>query len=151
MGILENLLRDVVQAGETAIRSAQNPRPGYPQRPPPRQLPLDVSANVILDVNGNGTCSLGPGFVHEHWQPGAAYVSVTTNVLEAACEIFMGSNIVSSTGLAQTSKGSTGATCSLSGDMPTGYQIWAQWSNGDAESQATLRITGTRTIGSPLQ
>jgi hypothetical protein len=148
MGILDSLAKAAYGVIED-VRNAGPPQP--PQPKPPRLLPLDYSANVTLDVNGNGIVSLGPQFVREHWQPGAAYVSVTTNVLEASCEIFLGSNIVSSTGLAQTSKGSTGATCSLSGDMPTGYQIWAVWAGGDPGSQATLRVTGTRTIGDPLQ
>jgi hypothetical protein len=112
--------------------------------------PLDTSASVILDASGNGVASLGPGLPHEHWQPGACFVGVATNVVEAACALFMGTSVQAGTQLSQTSKGSTGATAGLSGDLPTGYRLWAVWSGGDAHAQATMRVTGQRTIGSPV-
>jgi len=112
--------------------------------------PLDTSASVTLDGSGNGVASLGPGLPHEHWQPGSCFVGVATNVLEAACQLFMGSSIQSATQLGQTSKGSTGATAGLSGDMPAGYRLWAKWTAGDPGQQATMRVTGTRTVGGPI-
>jgi hypothetical protein len=110
-------------------------------------LPLDTFATVALDVNGNGVASLGPGLPRQHWQPGSAFVGVGTNVSEAACILYLGTTIGTGTQLAQTSKGSTGATAGLSGDMASGYRIWAQWTGGDAGSTATLRVTGSQSIG----
>jgi hypothetical protein len=112
-------------------------------------LPLDTFAIVVLDGSGNGTAQLGPQIVKEHWQPGSATVAVATNVNEAACALYLGSSPQSSTQLAQTSKGSSGATCALSGDMPSGYKLFAIWTGGDPGSTATLRVTGSRSIGAP--
>ncbi len=112
-------------------------------------LPLDQWITVILDGSGNGQVSLGPGLPREHWQPASAFVSAATNVSEASCVISAGSTPTSATRIGQTSKGSSGATCSLNGDMPTGYRLWATWAGGDAGAQATMHVTGTRSFGSP--
>lgn len=116
----------------------------------PVSYPLDTFTSVVLDTSGNGIASLGPGLPRQHWQPGSAYVSVDTNVHEASCTLSLGSSPQSGTEIAQTSKGSSGATCSLSGDMPSGYRIWAVWSGGDSGATATLHVTGSNTTGSPV-
>lgn len=118
--------------------------------PPSATYPLDTFASVILDANGNGIVPLGPGLPREHWQPGSGYVSVGTNVLEASCVVYLGSSPQSATAIAQTSKGSSGATCAMSGDMPSGYKLWAVWQGGDPGQTATFHVTGQRTIGSPV-
>jgi hypothetical protein len=112
-------------------------------------FPLDTFGTVTLDGTGGGTVSMGPTRVREHWQPGSAAVAVGTNVLEASCKLFLGSTPQSSTLIAQTSKGSSGATCALSGDMPTGYRLFAVWAGGDVGAQATLHVTGSRSNGVP--
>jgi hypothetical protein len=114
-----------------------------------QSYPLDQSASVVLDGSGNGQCSLGPLLPHEHWQPGSAFVKVTTNTNEASCVLASGTFPTSAQQVAQTSKGSSGATATLSGDLPTGYRIWATWKGGDAGATATLHLTGSRTMGSP--
>lgn len=111
--------------------------------------PLDTFASVILDGSGSGTIGIGPGLPRQHWQPGSAAVSVSTNVLEAACSLYLGSSVQSGTLIGQTSKGSTGATCALSGDMPSGYKLWAVWTIGDPGSTATVHVTGSYSTGSP--
>jgi hypothetical protein len=98
---------------------------------------------------GSGTCQLGPSIVREQWQPQSASVSVATNVNEAACSLFLGSSPQNSTSLGQTSKGSTGSTAALGQNMVGGYLLIAVWSGGDPGSLATLRVIGTRSIGSP--
>lgn len=125
------------------------PASGGSAMPNRRGLPLDTFASTVLDGSGNGRVPLGPQIVREHWQPGAASVSVATNVKEASCVLYLGSSPQSSTQIAQTSKGSSGATCPLSGDMPSGYQLFAVWSGGDPGSTATMRVTGSRSIGAP--
>lgn len=107
--------------------------------------------SVISNGLGSAIASVGPGMVREHWQPGSAFVGATTNVNEASCNLYMGSNVQSGTLLAHTSKASSGSTAPLSGDMPTGYRIWAVWTGGDAGPlvQATLRVTGSRSNGIP--
>ena len=107
-------------------------------------------ARVTLDSNGNGTASLGPQRVREHWQPTSASVSVATNTKEAQCSVYMGTVANSTTFLGQTATGSTGDTCGFNGqDMQTGMQIFAVWKGGDAGSVATVVVNGTYTIGVP--
>jgi hypothetical protein len=118
--------------------------------PPSYTGPLDTFATVVLDSGGKGVASLGPALPHEHWQPGTGYVSVGTNVLEASCTVYLGSSPQSATAIAQTSKGSSGATCGMSGDMASGYKLWAVWQSGDPGQTATFHVTGQRTIGSPV-
>jgi hypothetical protein len=116
---------------------------------PSATYPLDTFATATINAAGGATVPLGPGYPREHWQPGSAYVSVATNVNEASCVLFIGSSPQSATAIAQTSKGSSGATCAMSGDLPPGWKIWAVWSGGDTGSTATLHLTGQRTIGAP--
>jgi hypothetical protein len=115
------------------------PLPGNPQ-----------TANVVLDVNGNGQVSLGPMRPREHWQLTGAGVSVSTNVKEARCAIYAGPQIAASTFFGQTYTGSTGDTCGLGGlDIQSGMMVFAKWTGGDAGSTATLTVYGTYTIGVP--
>lgn len=116
---------------------------------PSAVYPLDTFASVALDAFGNGIVSLGPAIVREHWQPGSVYVSVSTNTNEAACTVAVGTTPQAVTGIGQTPKGSSGDTCSLGGDMPSGYKIWVTWSGGDAGATATAHVTGARSIGVP--
>jgi hypothetical protein len=108
--------------------------------------------NAVGNGLGSAVANLGPAIVREHWQPGSAFVKVSTNVNEAACDLFLGTTLQSAgQQIAHSSKASSGDTCALSGDMPTGYQVFAVWSGGDAGPlvQATLRLTGSRSIGAP--
>lgn len=116
---------------------------------PSATYPLDTFVTVTLNGSGNGQVPIGPGLPREHWQIGSAYVSAATNVAEASCVLSIGSSPQSATAIAQTSKGSSGATCAMSGDLPPGWKLWAVWSGGDAGVTATLHVTGQRTIGSP--
>lgn len=112
--------------------------------------PLDTFATAVVNAAGAAIVPLGPTLPHEHWQPGSAYVTLSTNVLEASCVLYMGTSAQTLTSaIAQTSKGSSGSTAALSGDMPSGYKLFAVWAGGDVGSTATLRVTGTRTIGAP--
>ena len=125
------------------------PNPTDLHTPRPLNQPF---AFVTLDGSGNGVASLGPQRVREHWQPNSASVSVTTNVNEAQCSIFMGTVANSSTFLGQTATGSTGDTCGFAGgaqDMQPGMKIFAVWKGGDPGSVATVVVNGTYSIGAP--
>lgn len=112
--------------------------------------PLDVFANVVLDGSGNGIARIGPTRVHEHWQPSAVFVSVTTHVLEAQAALFVGSTTNPNEQYSQTGTGSSGDTCSMGGiDLQSGTYILVQWTGGDAGQTATMRVLGTYSIGVP--
>ena len=114
-----------------------------------RPLPQPF-AQVTLDGSGNGTASLGPVRVREHWQPASASVKVSTNVLEASCAVYLGSTINDVTFMSQSITGSTGDTCGFANnDMQTGMRIFAVWKGGDPGSIATVIVNGTYTIGTP--
>lgn len=108
-------------------------------------LLLDVSASVILNGSGNGSVQIGPSVVRERWQPASAFVSVTTNTKEAACDLYLGTGILASQQIAQTATGSSGDTCALSGiDMPPGMLLIAIWTGGDPGAMAVLHVVGNR-------
>jgi len=113
--------------------------------------PQSYSVSVTLNASGNGTVTLGPQIAKEHWQVASATVSVTTNVKESACSVFLGTTPVSSTLYGQTETGSTGDTCTIGQDIQSGQLVIAQWTGGDVGSVATMTLTGTRTIGAPQQ
>lgn len=116
------------------------------QTPRPLNQPF---ATVVLDGSGNGTASIGPQRVREHWQPNSVSVSVSTNVKEAQCSVYMGTVIGASTFFGQTFTGSTGDTCGIGQDMQTGMRIFAQWKGGDPGAVATVIVNGTYSIGAP--
>jgi hypothetical protein len=117
---------------------------------PPVSQPLnDIFANVTLDANGNGIASTGPARVREHWQVSSVYVTVSTNVLEATCTVFVGTTLGSATAFGTTFTGSTGDTCGVGIDIQPGMRVWAQWKGGDPGSTGQLNVTGEYTIGRP--
>jgi hypothetical protein len=103
-----------------------------------------------LDGNGDGTTSVGPSIVKEHWQPSAAVVSVATQTKQAQCSVYVGTSVQDGTLQGTTATGSSGDTCGFAGlDIQPGNRIWAVWTGGDPGSTATLVANGTRTIGAP--
>ena len=109
--------------------------------------PQRYSISTILDNNGNGSVSLGPVYVREHFQVTSASVQVSTANKEAQCSVYVGSTIISNTFFGTTQTGSTGDTCAIGQDIQTGQQVFAVWTGGDAGSTATMTLNGTRTIG----
>jgi hypothetical protein len=122
----------------------------------PRPLGEDIFASVTLDSNGNGTATIGPRRVREHWQLNYAAVSVTPPagqqfpVKDAQCSLYMGAGASPGHLISQTGTGSSGDTCGLGGmDMQSGSVLIAVWTAGDAGQVATLSVGGSYTIGSP--
>jgi hypothetical protein len=113
--------------------------------------PQSYSVSITLNASGNGTVTLGPQIAKEHWQVASATVSVSTNVKESQCSVFLGTTPVSSTLYGQTETGSTGDTCTIGQDIQSGQLVIAQWTGGDVGSVATMTLTGERTIGTPQQ
>lgn len=109
--------------------------------------PIDQFASVTLNGSGNGTAQIGPTRVRETWGGIIASVSVATAVNNASCSIYAGSTVQSATLIGSTSSGSTGATCTLPNPIPSGYQIFAVWTGGDAGQVATVHVTATYAFG----
>jgi hypothetical protein len=111
------------------------------------QLDLDTSASCVLDENGNGTASAGPGLPGVSWDSGAGVaVSVTTNANEALCSVYLG--IAPAPGSLQgtTSTGSTGDSTTTTKKVWPGQSLIAVWTGGDPGSVATMAISGTRQV-----
>lgn len=133
-----NAPADTTPAPMAGSNLGSGPWPMDPQR---------YSVSVQLDNNGNGSVSLGPVFVHEHFQVASASVQVSTNNKEAQCSVYVGSTIISNTFYGTTQTGSTGDTCAIGQDIQTGQQVFAVWSGGDSNAIATMTLNGTRSIG----
>jgi hypothetical protein len=120
-------------------------------------LPLPgnpLSVSVLLNGSGNGSVSIGPQRVREHWQVQSVAVSVAfpanqdkpTN--ESKCAVNVGSPPATPGNFyGQTPTGSTGDTCSVGTEILTGQLIIVTWTGGDPGELATAVITGTYTIG----
>lgn len=111
-------------------------------------------AQVVLDGSGNGVASLGPVIARQHWQVLSASVKTTqptgTVVNDAACDLYVGSNINQSTFVSHTITGSSGDTCGLgSQDIQPGMQVWAKWTGGDPGATAVVTVSGTYSSGAP--
>jgi hypothetical protein len=112
-----------------------------------RTLSLRNSYSVTLDGNGDGTVQAGPSSPGEQWQLAIASVSVSTNVAEAQCKIYIGADTTQPNYADGTLSGSTGdSTDRVSYPLNTGQSIWAVWSGGDSGSTATLVLQGQRTL-----
>jgi hypothetical protein len=109
---------------------------------------LRETAVITLNGSGNGTAKVGPLTAREVWYPDNAHVSVATNVVESTCRIYAGQSTTDSYFRDESPQGSTGdSTGSISADvLRTGQYIWAVWEGGDANAQATLTVTGRKTV-----
>lgn len=103
---------------------------------------------VTLDGSGNGTASVGPLSAREVWTPQNAHVSVSSNVNEATCTIYVGSSPTQQYFRDATFTGSTGDSSDrINADtVKVGTKVWAVWEDGDAGAQGIIQVTGTKTI-----
>jgi hypothetical protein len=105
------------------------------------------SVSVKLDGTGNGHVGVGPISARESWNPDTASVSVSTTTNEAECGVYVGSGIYPSTLRETTFMGSSGdSTGRVAGLMRVGDKVWAQWTDGDPNSIATLTVVGMKTV-----
>jgi hypothetical protein len=112
-------------------------------------VPINANVFVILDGSGNGTAKLGPASAREIWNPDNVHVQVTGPVTnEASCIIYVGDNATQGNFRDATQSGSTGDSSGrVNADtIKSGHYVWAVWAGGDAGRQATLLVTGSRTV-----
>ena len=106
------------------------------------------SVTVALNGSGGGTAKIGPVGPAEVWQAEVASVSVSTNITEAQCRIYVGDQPTQANFVDGTLSGSTGDSTDRVSARPLklGDYVWAVWSGGDPGAVAMLNVTGTRTV-----
>ena len=109
---------------------------------------LPGSVTVTLNGSGNGTAKIGPLGAREKWNAQSAAVSASTNVKEAQCKIFVGTDATTANYVDGTLSGSTGDSTDTvdAYPIPFGQFIFAIWTGGDAGAVGTLKVTGTKEI-----
>lgn len=108
---------------------------------------LNESQPVTLDATGAGTAKLGPRSARETWRPTNVHVSVTTNVNEATCTVYVGDSENASTFRDSTYSGSSGDMLDgLVDVVSSGWYVFATWTGGDPAATATLVVTGTKDV-----
>jgi hypothetical protein len=113
-----------------------------------RTLPLNVSAEVVLDGTGSGTASVGPSASGETWAVSSVGVHASTNTAEATARVYAGADASPRYFCDGTTWGSTGdSTGNVAGTIAVGSQVWAVWTGGDPGATAYLTVTGTRQVG----
>lgn len=109
---------------------------------------LAESVSVTLDNSGNGTVSLGPQSAREVWHPKNVHVRVSTAINESTCAIFVGDAPQQRCFRDQTFTGSSGDSSDRinADDIQVGSKLWAVWSGGDAHAEASLSVTGRKSV-----
>lgn len=109
-------------------------------------VPLHETGVIILDGTGAGTARVGPISAREKWTLSSAHVQVSSNVLEASCNVYVGDSAIQINFRGGTFSGSSGDQTDLSDTVGKGWYVWAVWAGGDAGSQATITVLGTKTV-----
>jgi hypothetical protein len=108
--------------------------------------PLNTSANVTLDNNGNGVAKAGPqaGVRGVLWHLTNVAVLTSTAVLAPVCQIFVGGQPTPDNFVDSTYTGNQDSTDRANGyTIQNGQYVFAVWTGGDAGAVATLSIYGT--------
>jgi len=113
------------------------------------RVPLNETAIITLSGIGGGTARLGPLTAREIWYPQNASVKANTNPTnEAACQIFVGQTATQDNFRDNTFSGSSGdSSGKVTGKLSKGDYVYAVWTGGDANVQATLTVTGDPETG----
>jgi hypothetical protein len=112
-------------------------------------VPLNVTQTVVLNGSGNGTAFIGPISAREIWSPANVHVQVQQPVTnEATCNIYVGDTPLQRNYRDSTFSGSSGDnTDRVNADtVKSGHYIWAVWSGGDPGMQATMNVTGSKSV-----
>jgi hypothetical protein len=111
-------------------------------------VPLIASISVTLNSSGNGQAQVGPLSAREVWSPQNCSVSVSSDVNESACKIYVGDSPLQRNYIDGTASGSFGDGTSriANSQVVAGQYVWAVWTGGDANATATLLVTGTKTV-----
>lgn len=116
-----------------------------------KRVPMREPAVIYLDGSGNGTARVGPLTAREIWYPENASVKVnftgSAPANEAECNIYVGLTATQENFRDNTFSGSSGdASGKVSGELRKGSYIFAVWTGGDPNEQATLTVTGQKEV-----
>lgn len=118
-----------------------------------RTLALNVSAQVVLDGNGDGIASVGPGAPGHVWYPTQVSINMTGNIPDAGngnisqVIVYAGNDTSSLSVADSTYNVNTNSTQNLGGiAIYPGQSVSAQWIFGNPGAVATINVTGTRTV-----
>lgn len=107
-------------------------------------LSLGVSASVVLDVNGNGSVTIGPSMSAERWEVQSVVVKIPNAILIPQATIYNGP-IADSNKVAFTYVGSgDSASGGNSVNLGSGQFMSVQWESGDSGAVATATLQGNR-------
>lgn len=111
-------------------------------------VPLSESRTINLNGAGAGTIRISPLSAREVWHPENIHVSVSTNVNEATCNIYVGDSAIQANFRDGTFSGSSGDSSDrINADViKMGSHIFAVWTGGDANAVATATVTGTKEL-----
>jgi hypothetical protein len=112
-------------------------------------VPLNpgLSASVVLDVNGNGTVTLGPTIPGTTWNVTAQAVLVNNGVATNVPTFLLYNGAVSPGNLLGGSYTGSNDSADFAVTLTPGQILTGVWSGGDAGMLATLSISGTQVIG----
>lgn len=114
------------------------------------RVKLRETVPIILNGTGNGTAKIGPISSRETWYPENASVKavIGSPPAEATCKVYVGLDTSDSNFRDTSFFGSSGdSTAALAGDVLTcGLFVWAVWTGGNGNVQATLTVTGTKEV-----
>jgi hypothetical protein len=116
-----------------------------------RTLNLLVVANVTLDGSGNGTAQAGPSHTNEIWYPTSVSITCSGSLTGitgiSTCFLYNGAYANQVTFVDSTYNVLGASSSLISGQsLYPGQQVFAVWTNGPALAQATMVISGTRTV-----
>lgn len=116
-----------------------------------RTLNLTAVANVTLDNDGNGTAQIGPNNTNEVWLPTSVSINCTGSLTgitgTPSCFIYAGAYAGQGTFTDGTYLVLGASSSMISGQsIYPGQQIFAVWTNGPPNQQATMTVQGTRTV-----
>jgi len=108
---------------------------------------LNATAVVKLDGSGNGTAQIGPNAHGVIWHPEVVQVKVSTFTKSATCLIYSGGTATDVNFVDGTYNGALNASDNIRGQvLHLGDQVFAVWTGGDANAQATLTVSGTKEV-----
>ena len=116
-----------------------------------RQLNLTAIANVTLDHDGNGTALIGPNNTNEVWAPTSVSINCTGSLTGitgiSTCFLYCGAYVGLGTFVDSTYNVLGASSSMINGQsLYPGQYIFAVWINGPANQQASMVISGMRTV-----
>jgi hypothetical protein len=104
---------------------------------------FSTSGQVTLSGAGYGVVRLAP--LGEEWEIDSYTVSVSSNTLEAICNVYQ-RQMIKTNIVDFTPAGSTGAVSDTVLYHADGEALYFEWTGGDAAAVATVTVRGWKTL-----